>query len=365
MNNGKRDKEVEQKIYWAYEKGSSNLYLDNLQIHTLPDDITDLDNLQSLYIRGNYLRELPEEIGQLKNLTKLYLDNNSINYLPDSIVNLSQLEVLFLNNNELMSLPNNFGNLNKLERLSLTGNNLEEIPESLVELVELKQLYLNNNKLIQLPDMPLLLGLEKLVTLDLSNNPLLGNNSRRFEKKELAEYSDKIRRQKEIYRKSERDNEVYTKILKTIQQVRENIPLTLNRLAELSNTDRNNAEIKIQTILDTQPDLGEYLSMEQVFIKSTQITEKTISAFSGQAVDVLQICQNCGDKQSVLINQCRNCGADLDFCKLCKKGFTAKDVKNSCPSCKNNFHKSHLIAYIQSMGKCPVCKEQMNLKSPN
>jgi len=49
----------------------------------LPEQIGQLTNLTTLYLRNNNLSELPEQIGQLTNLTTLYLHNNKFDIPPE------------------------------------------------------------------------------------------------------------------------------------------------------------------------------------------------------------------------------------------------------------------------------------------
>ncbi|MHA2171152.1 MAG: hypothetical protein ACXAB7_14755 [Candidatus Kariarchaeaceae archaeon] len=78
-------------------------------------------------------------------------------------------------------------------------------------------------------------------------------------------------------------------------------------------------------------------------------------------MDVFQICTNCGEKQSILIRECTNCKEKLEFCNICKRGFASNDTTLSCSKCSNIFHRTHLLAYIQSKGICPACKETLSI----
>ena len=57
------------------------------------------------------LQILPENFGDLTNLSVLLLEKHSIYYLPDSFSSLTNLITLFINNNLLISLPGDIGNL--------------------------------------------------------------------------------------------------------------------------------------------------------------------------------------------------------------------------------------------------------------
>ena len=69
----------------------------------------------------NKLTKLPDEVGNLQNLTYLGLNRNLIEELPTSIGNLENLEVLELWDNELYSIPDEISNLKKLKTLELRG----------------------------------------------------------------------------------------------------------------------------------------------------------------------------------------------------------------------------------------------------
>ncbi|MCA1592191.1 MAG: TIR domain-containing protein, partial [Acidobacteria bacterium] len=54
---------------------------------------------------GNQLTTLPESVTQLSQLQKLYLDGNRLTTLPESLKNLKRLERLYLHGNEALGLP--------------------------------------------------------------------------------------------------------------------------------------------------------------------------------------------------------------------------------------------------------------------
>jgi Leucine-rich repeat (LRR) protein len=84
---------------------------------TIPSEIGNLINLESLTLEGNELYGgIPSEIGNLTNLTELKLDGNQLTG----------------------EIPSELGNLTNLTSLSLSGNNLTgEIPPELFSLVNL------------------------------------------------------------------------------------------------------------------------------------------------------------------------------------------------------------------------------------
>ena len=98
------------------------------------------------------INQLPENIGQLSELTTLYLEKHDIITIPSNFTQLSSLTSLKFSNNWLTSLPENFGNLTSLIILDLGYNQLGSIPESIGNLGSLEYLFLFNNQLVSLPE---------------------------------------------------------------------------------------------------------------------------------------------------------------------------------------------------------------------
>ena len=125
-----------------------------------------------LDLRDMKLTELPESIGQLKQLRKLDLghhyskkdeDKNRLTSLPDSLAQLTQLAALNLSHNQLTTLPDWLGQLTQLTELDLSHNQLTTLPDSLGQLTQLRTLYLIETELKVLPEwLASLSNLEKL-----------------------------------------------------------------------------------------------------------------------------------------------------------------------------------------------------------
>ena len=108
--------------------------------------------VDSLNLADNMLKgTLPEELGNLTNLTYLDLRRNQLRgSIPSALGNLTQLQILALHENQLSGpIPAELGNLTNLTtELNLSRNQLTgTIPASLGNLTKLKKLYLYENQL--------------------------------------------------------------------------------------------------------------------------------------------------------------------------------------------------------------------------
>ena len=130
---------------------ASHLNLVYHELKELPKEIGNLKNLKTLILRYNQLTKLPKEIGKLKNLEKLDISFNRLKELPDEIEDLENLELLYLNNNKITKLPKEIGELKNLKELILTTNLLTEIPKEIGDMEKLEKLWINLNNITELP----------------------------------------------------------------------------------------------------------------------------------------------------------------------------------------------------------------------
>ena len=98
------------------------------------------------------LSQLPDNIGQLSELSSLFIEKHDLTELPDSFTMLANLKHLYISNNWLTSLPEEFGDLTNLETLDLGYNQLVSIPESIGDLENIVYLFLFNNQLSFVPE---------------------------------------------------------------------------------------------------------------------------------------------------------------------------------------------------------------------
>lgn len=128
-----------------------DLWLDGNQLSELPQEIGNLRNLLCLDVSENRLERLPEEISGLISLTDLVVSQNLLETVPDGIGKLKKLSILKLDQNRLTQLPEAIGDCENLTELVLTENRLLTLPTSIGRLKKLNNLNADRNKLVSLP----------------------------------------------------------------------------------------------------------------------------------------------------------------------------------------------------------------------
>lgn len=104
-----------------------------------PEVFTAFPNLQWLDLSKNRLKEIPAELGLLRNLKKLILFKNKIEALPPEIGQLEDLRELIINQNELETLPEEISNLKKLRYIDMWSNNIGRLPQSMADMPALEE----------------------------------------------------------------------------------------------------------------------------------------------------------------------------------------------------------------------------------
>ncbi len=121
------------------------------QITFIPIELTQLNNLQILYLSNNKITQIPTELGKLNNLIILVLRGMKITQIPTELGELSNLQKLYLNDNELVQIPTELGQLNNLKDLHLHNNRIAQIPTEFGKLNNLNVLELGNNRITEIP----------------------------------------------------------------------------------------------------------------------------------------------------------------------------------------------------------------------
>lgn len=117
------------------------------KIDQIPEIALNATELKRLHIfQADSLKEVPPQIGKLKNLEILILANTSITGLPKQIKKLKQLKTLVLSVNFMTEIPKGIGQLTELTELTLGTMPVQHIPEIFGKLTKLKKLKINTSK---------------------------------------------------------------------------------------------------------------------------------------------------------------------------------------------------------------------------
>lgn len=127
------------------------LTISDTSLKSLPTEISNLINLQTLLLYGNEIAEIPEAIVQLEKLKVLDLSRNQLKCVPDTITKLSNLTTINISSNQLTSFPS-LKNFTKLSVINLASNQLVEFPDICSEQnSNLSEIYLKENLIEQIP----------------------------------------------------------------------------------------------------------------------------------------------------------------------------------------------------------------------
>ncbi|XP_054633260.1 leucine-rich repeat-containing protein 10 [Dunckerocampus dactyliophorus] len=144
------------------------LALDFNCFEELPAAVCKLPQLSILYLGNNRLYHLPKELRELKELNTLWLETNCFTVFPNVVCELPNLKTLHLGYNQIRSVPNELGRLEELRSIWLAGNELAEFPPVLLEMHFLAVIDVDRNRIHRFPALSHLQGL-KLVIYD--HNP--------------------------------------------------------------------------------------------------------------------------------------------------------------------------------------------------
>jgi len=148
------------------------------KIESVPDEIGDLRQLESLCLGACRIRRISARLGELKQLKLLHLSFNHLQTAPASLGNCRELGTLDLARNRLRTLPASLGALTELHTLDISDNRLSRLPDIFASLSKLERLCLDGNPLIELPLS--LLQLPSLKSLSCGDGIESPRNARRF-----------------------------------------------------------------------------------------------------------------------------------------------------------------------------------------
>lgn len=125
-----------------------NLSQNNLSETNFFDDLAELPELQSLWLRNNGITVLNTSLSKLSQLVHLYLEHNQLKELPNNLKGLKSLRVLHLSFNQFEELPENLQNIPKLILLHIDHCYIQTIPHTFgPKTTSIKGLVMNANAL--------------------------------------------------------------------------------------------------------------------------------------------------------------------------------------------------------------------------
>jgi len=144
---------INEKTFLGLDKNIRFLYLTKNIIKDIPQSIFEtMISLEIFDLSSNILTSIPTEISNLQCLKELYIDKNKIGNLPNSIGDLKNLKILSASHNLLFFIPIALFRLeNSLTELYLNNNMIKYIHFEIGKLVNLNKLYLHSNKFVTLP----------------------------------------------------------------------------------------------------------------------------------------------------------------------------------------------------------------------
>lgn len=138
------------------------------EIVKIPPQIGQLKKLKRIRIALTEIKTIPKEIGELTELESLDICCNQLTEIPKELGNLKKLVELDIHSNELKTIPDKICNLTSLKTLDISHCGLEKLPENIGNLKNLRSFNLFNNKLKRLPTS--IKYLSNLTYLNLYNN---------------------------------------------------------------------------------------------------------------------------------------------------------------------------------------------------
>ncbi|NXD25933.1 LRCH3 protein, partial [Spelaeornis formosus] len=138
------------------------------RLSELPAEACHFVSLETLNLYQNCIRYIPEAILNLQSLTFLNISRNQLSTLPVYLCSLP-LKVLIASNNKLVSIPEEIGQLRQLTELDVSCNEIQTIPPQIGNLESLRDLNVRRNHLVRLPEE---LAELPLIRLDFSCNKI-------------------------------------------------------------------------------------------------------------------------------------------------------------------------------------------------
>jgi internalin A len=242
----------------------THLDLFSNQLREIPETIARLINLMYLDLFKNQLTSLPEKFAELTNLRNLFLSFNQLTKTPEALTHLPNLGAIYLSGNGLTEIPNEFASLTNLTRLILSDNQLTEISDGIVQLTSLMHLDISRNQLTEIPE-----AIDQLINL--TNLDLSGNK--------LTKIPETIAQLTNLSILTLRNNQLIAipdMIVKLLNLT--NLDLASNRLTEIPEAIAQLSSLKLLILSSNRlteiPDtIAQLSSLEGLILSSNRLTE--------------------------------------------------------------------------------------------
>jgi hypothetical protein len=141
---------------------------------TFPEEILERNDVEVLDMSGGHLRALPKNLGRLANLKTAFFSYNDFETLPPELADCPNLQTigfracaiseipeyslppnlraLILTDNKISALPRSIGECTDLQKLTLTGNRLASVPRELENCQNLEIVRFSANQLAEEPE---------------------------------------------------------------------------------------------------------------------------------------------------------------------------------------------------------------------
>lgn len=120
------------------------LDISNQWISDLPNELEELDRIESINLLGNCFESFPKVLSRMTSLKEISLSSNNLSYIGPEIGELENLRILIVNYNNIDSLPKEIGKLKNLQYLEIGDNPINSIPEEIKNLTQLQELHIAN-----------------------------------------------------------------------------------------------------------------------------------------------------------------------------------------------------------------------------
>ncbi|GJQ15781.1 hypothetical protein GpartN1_g7572.t1 [Galdieria partita] len=120
------------------------LEAENNQLEELPESMRQCKRLEAVRISGNKLKSL-EPLSEATDLVSLHCDRNQLEQLDLDFTRMGRLAILSATFNCIKQLPDSIGSLENLTTLQLSGNELQVLPNSIGDLKKLQTVSLDEN----------------------------------------------------------------------------------------------------------------------------------------------------------------------------------------------------------------------------